>query len=78
MGRPASWVEQGLRESPRLRRQVDGDSDLVLICVDMPGGRGLDKGTMASANTSVREKAAPPGLALTSDNSVPTYVPGAF
>ena len=32
---------------------------------------GLRKGTMASASTSVWEKAAPPGFALKPDNSVP-------
>ena len=53
--------------------QADGDSDMApLLC-----GKGLNKGTMASASTSVGEKAAPPALALKQNNSVPPlYVPG--
>ena len=47
--------------------QGDGDSDVtpVYAC----SGGGLSRGTMASASTSVWEKAAPTALALKSDHS---------
>ena len=35
-------------------------------------GEGLGKGTVASASICVWEKAAPPGFAMMSDDSVPT------
>ena len=43
-------------------------------------GGGLSKGTMASASTSVWEKAVPPDLVLKPDNSVSScrYIPGVF
>ena len=37
----------------------------------VPAGKGLNRGAMASASTSVWEKAAPPALASEPDNSVP-------
>ena len=50
------------------RKQVDGVSDTAPTC-QLCGG--LSKGTMASAGTSVWEKAALLAVSLKPDNSVP-------
>ena len=58
LGGPASWLGQGVRnhqnEVSRVS-QVNRDSDMVLPADSVLGG--LSKGTMASAGTSVWEKA---------------------
>ena len=75
LGGPESWVGQGLRELPgraNSHSQVDGDSDIVPAY--WLRGRSAQRGTMASASTSVWEKAAPPALVLMTDNSGPPHM----
>ena len=44
------------------------------VCQLCGGGEGFFKGTMTSASTSIKEKAAPPALFLKSDNSVTSHM----
>ena len=70
LGEPTSSIGQGFRETPRQPNsisQIDGDSDMTPAS---SMGRGLSKRAMASASTSVWEKAALPSLTLVPDNSV--------
>ena len=70
MGPQAGWgrVLGNHQEGVSNVSQGDGDSDVtpVYAC----SGGGLSRGTMASASTSVWEKAAPPALTKKPDNSV--------
>lgn len=51
--------------------QVDRNSDFASCVPANCVGRGLNKGTMVHARSSVLKRAAPPALALNSNNSVP-------
>lgn len=50
--------------------QLDGESDMVAATSACQGGGGLNKGTMASASSSIWKKDALPFLVLKPDNSV--------
>lgn len=68
--------EAGSEENTRLGymnsvSQVDGDSDMVAMCICLLEGGGLFVETMASASFSIQKKAAAPTLLLHPKQSVP-------